>query len=241
MKALFALFTALKLGKVLVTGGTMLLSVFAYAFIFGLWYAVGIVVLIFVHEMGHFIAARQKGLNVGAPVFIPFVGAWINLKELPHNAEVEAYIGLAGPLVGTIGALVCYFIARDIDSDLMLALSYAGFFINLFNMIPLHPFDGGRVTAVLSPRIWFIGAPIMAAYFAYHPSPLIILIILLAVPSLIKAWKYDPRAPENERYYGVSMETKVTYGISYMLLLLFLAVMSSEVHDMLQHLRQPHS
>jgi Zn-dependent protease len=239
MKTLFALFTALKLGKVLVTGGTMLLSVFAYAFIFGFWYAFGFVVLILVHEMGHFIAARQKGLNVGAPVFIPFVGAWINLKDLPHDAEMEAYIGLAGPLVGTIGALVCYFFARNLDSDLLLALSYAGFFLNLFNLIPLHPFDGGRVTAVLSPRIWLIGAPIMVAYFFYHPSPLVIIIVLLALPSLVKAWKYDPNAPENQQYYGVRTETKVTYGIYYLVLLLFLAVMTGEVHDMLQHLRSP--
>jgi len=140
-----------KLGKVALTGGTLLLSVIAYAFVFGWWYAVGFVLLIFVHEMGHYIAARQKGLDVGAPTFIPFVGAWIALKQQPHNAEMEAYIGLGGPLLGTLGALACYFAARETDSNLLLSLSYAGFFINLFNLIPLSPFDGGRITAVLSP------------------------------------------------------------------------------------------
>ena len=191
-KLLAGLFVAGKLGKVALTGGTMLLSVIAYAFIFGWWYAVGFVLLIFVHEMGHYIAARQKGLDVGAPTFIPFVGAWIALKDQPHNAETEAYIGLAGPLVGTLGALACYFAARQMDSNLLLALAYAGFFINLFNLIQLSPFDGGRVTAVLSPRVWLLGVPILVALFFYRPSPMLVLVGLLAAPQVLKAWKYDP-------------------------------------------------
>ena len=153
MKALLALLAVGKLGKVALTGGTMIISVFAYAFVFGIWYAVGFVALIFIHEMGHFLAARQRGLAVGAPTFIPFVGAWIELKDLPHDVETEAWIGLAGPLLGTVGALGCYYLYRATDEPLMLALSYAGFFINLFNLIPVSPFDGGRITAIISPRV----------------------------------------------------------------------------------------
>ncbi len=74
MKSLFLLLKFAKVGKVLTTGGTMLISVFAYALIYGWRYAVGFVALLFVHEMGHFVAARQRGLDVGAPTFIPFVG-----------------------------------------------------------------------------------------------------------------------------------------------------------------------
>src|SRR3954470_23300990 len=154
LKLLATLFAAGKLGKVALTGGTMLLSVIAYAFIFGWWYAVGFVLLIFIHEMGHYIAAKQRGLNVGAPTFIPFVGAWIQLKDQPHNAETEAYVGLAGPLAGTFGALACYFFGREHQSSLLLALAYAGFFLNLFNLIPLSPFDGGRISDVISPKLW---------------------------------------------------------------------------------------
>src|SRR5579884_2022289 len=161
MKLLLLLFKGAKLGKILLTSGTMLLSVAAYALIFGWPYAVGFVLLIFVHEMGHYVAARRRGLDVGAPTFIPFVGAWIQLKQLPHDAETEAYIGLAGPLAGTFGALVCYFLARNYDSQLLLALAYAGFFLNLFNLIPLSPFDGGRVTAVISPKLWLAGVPVL--------------------------------------------------------------------------------
>ena len=134
-----------KLGKVLLTSSTMLLSVFTYSFIFGWRYAAGFVALIFIHEMGHFIAARQRGLDVGAPTFIPFVGAWIEMKSLPHDAETEAYVGLGGPVAGTLGAFACYALAYTQHSPLLLALAYAGFMLNLFNMLPISPLDGGRI------------------------------------------------------------------------------------------------
>ena len=233
LKLLGYLFAAGKLGKVALTGGTMIISVFAYALVFGWWYAVGFVLLIFVHEMGHYIAARMRGLDVGAPTFIPFVGAWIELKDLPHDVETEAYVGIAGPLAGTAAAVACYFMARAYESNLLLALSYAGFFINLFNLIPLAPFDGGRVTAIISPRLWLVGVPILIAMFFWRPSPLLILMAVLAAPQVIKAFKYDPAAPENVKYYAVSLEHKLTYGVLYLVLAAYLAVMSHDVHEML--------
>src|SRR5438128_7842231 len=117
----------LKIGKLFTTGGTMLLSVVLYAFVWGWRYAAGFVVLMFVHEMGHYIAARQRGLAVGAPTFIPFVGAWIEMKQMPHDAETEAYVGMGGPLLGTVGALACYFVAREQQADWLLAVAYSGF------------------------------------------------------------------------------------------------------------------
>ncbi|WP_426394664.1 site-2 protease family protein [Ralstonia sp. R-29] len=236
-KLLILLFSGLKFGKLLTTGGTMLLSVAAYAFVFGWRYAVGFVVLLFIHEMGHFMAARQRGLAVGAPTFIPFVGAWIDLKEQPMDVETEAHIGLAGPVAGTVGAMLCYGLARYTDSQLLLALAYAGCFLNLFNLIPLSPFDGGRITAVLSPRIWFLGVPVLVALFIWRPSPILILIAVLAVPQLIKAWHYDPHAPENRAYYSISNESRLTYTVYYIGLVVFLAMMSHELHDMLGSVR----
>lgn len=236
IKLLLTLLSAGKLGKVLLTGGTMLVSMVAYAFIFGWWYAVGFVLLIFVHEMGHYIAARQRGLAVGAPTFIPFVGAWIQLKTLPHDVETEAYVGMGGPLLGTVGAIACYWAAREFSSPLLYALSYAGFFLNLFNMLPLSPFDGGRITAVLSPRIWFVGVPVLVAMFFYNPSPMLILIAFLAWPQLVVAWRYNPEAPENRRYYRIRREDQLLYGASYLGLTVFLALMCFEVHEELQHL-----
>ena len=236
IKALLALLAAGKLSKVLLTGGTMLISVFAYALIYGWWYAVGFVLLIFVHEMGHFLAARQRGLDVGAPTFIPFVGAWIELKDLPHDVETEAWIGLAGPLLGSVGALACYYAWRVTDQPLMLALAYAGFFINLFNLIPISPFDGGRITAILSPRVWLLGVPILIALFFWHPSPILILMAVLAAPQVWKAIKFDPSAPENQVYYSVTPAQRLEYAVYYLALAGFLALISYDVHETLEQM-----
>lgn len=232
-KLLILLLGGLKLGKVLTTTGTMLLSIAVYAVFYGWRFAVGFVLLLFVHEAGHYMAARRRGLAVGTPTFIPFVGAWIQLKSMPHDAETEAYVGLAGPLVGTLGALACYFGARYTDSHVLLALAYTGFFINLFNLIPLSPFDGGRITAVLSPRIWFVGVPVLIGLFVLQPSPLLVMMALLALPQLKRAWHYDAANPENQRYYSVESSTKLTYATYYLALLVFLALMTHGVHQML--------
>jgi Zn-dependent protease len=232
-KIIVVLLSALKFGKILTVVGTMAFSVLAYSLIYGWRYALGFVLLIFVHEMGHFIAARQKGLLVGVPTFIPFVGAWIELKDKPHNAETEAYVGFAGPLLGTLGALFCYFISSYYEKNLMLALSYAGFFLNLFNLIPLSPFDGGRITAVLSPRLWFIGVPILVGLFLWHHNPLLIIMAILAIPQLQLAFKYNPKAPQNAAYYSTSLLTKLTYGFLYLGLAAFLSIMSFKIHNII--------
>ncbi len=234
MLKLFAiLFGALKFGKIAMTGGTMLLALAVYSSIYGWRYAAGFVLLIFAHEMGHYLAAKQRGLNVGAPTFIPFVGAWIQLKEQPMNVETEAYVAAAGPFVGSIAATAVYFWARDSGSGLLLAIAYSGFFLNFFNLLPISPLDGGRITAILSPRIWLLGAPMMLALMLYKPSPLLFLIAIMAVPSLRKAWNYDAKAPENVAYYGVSTELKVEYGVFYLGLAAFLAIMTESVYGML--------
>lgn len=238
MKALLLLFSALKLGKVMTTGGTMLLSVVVYGFVFGWPYAVGVVGLIFAHEMGHYLAARNRGLDVGAPTFIPFVGAWIELKQMPHDAETEAYVGIAGPFVGTLAALAVYFCARDTGSSLLLALAYTGFFLNLFNLIPLSPFDGGRITAVISPKLWLLGVPILLAYFFWRPSPLLILMAILAAPHVVASLRGQvPTGGDATTYYAASAETRLSYGLFYLGLALFLATMSHDVHQQLGAIR----
>jgi Zn-dependent protease len=229
MKFLLLLFTALKFGKLLPAVLTMAISVGVYAMMFGWWYAAGFVALIFIHEMGHYIAARRRGLSVGLPTFIPFVGAWVELKDLPHDAETEAYVGIAGPLLGTVAALGCFYLARNTGSAMLLALAYAGFFLNLFNLIPLAPFDGGRVTAAISPRLWLIGAPLLVALFFYSPSPLLILMAVLALPNVMKAWR-GLKQPEEQAYYAVSIETRVSYAAVYLGLAAFLAIMCQQLH-----------
>lgn len=237
LKLLMLLFSGAKFGKLLLSGGTMLISVVAYAWIFGWRYAAGFIALLFVHEMGHFLAARHKGLPVGLPTFIPFVGAWIDLKEQPRDAQTEAYIGLGGPLLGTVGATLCYLLARSWQADWLLAVAYAGFFLNLFNLIPLSPFDGGRITAVLSPRIWLLGVPVLVGLFLYRPSPMLLLMAVLAGPQLLKAWRYRADSEEARGYYAVPTAVKWEYGLYFIGLAAFLAVMTHDVHEMLGGLR----
>ena len=234
MSRLFLLLIAgLKFGKLFGTVGTMLLATGVYAIVFGWRYAVGIVAMLFVHEMGHYIAARQRGLNVGMPTFIPFVGAWIQLKQQPHDAETEAYIGLAGPLLGTVGAIGAYFLARNYETHWLLAVAYTGFFLNLINLIPLPPLDGGRVTAVLSPRIWLLGVPIIGALLWFHFSMILLLIAILAFPHVLAAFRFDPKNPAYQGYYEVSPRTRWEYGLLYVGLIAFLAYMTNDVQHQL--------
>ena len=230
--ALLLLLKTAKLGKVALTAGTMLLSVLAYSLVFGWAYAVGFVLLILFHEMGHFLAARQRGLDVGAPTFIPFVGAWIQMKQMPHDAETEAYVGIAGPVAGTVASLACYFAARETGSGLLLALAYAGFMINLFNLIPVSPLDGGRITGVISPRVWLFGAPILVGLFLLRPSPMFLLIAILAWPQLRMAW--SGVIPQNAAYYQVLVQTRISYGVYYLGLVAFLGAMTYSLHQELQ-------
>lgn len=229
LKLLALLFGGLKLGKFGMTLGTMLLSIGAYAWAFGWPFAVGFVLLILCHEMGHYLAARQRGLAVGAPTFIPFVGAWIELKDLPHDAETEAYVGIAGPVLGSLAALAVYFAADVLHSRMLLALAYSGLFLNLFNLIPIKPLDGGRITAIVSPRMWLLGIPVLIAVFLWRPSPLLLLIGILAAGGLWRARRHPDTQP-----VAAAMESRVGYGLFYLGLVVLLALQTFALHNRLQ-------
>ncbi|MDZ4812011.1 MAG: site-2 protease family protein [Pseudomonadota bacterium] len=234
LKILLLALNFAKLGPLLKSGGTMILSVFAYSLLFGWRYAAGFVLLIFVHELGHYLSAKRAGLDVGLPTFIPFVGAWIELKDQPMDARVEAKIALAGPVAGTLGALACYYVARSTHSPLLLALSYAGFMLNLWNLLPINPLDGGRIVGLLSPRIWLIGLPILGALLFWKPSPMLFLILILALPSVWRVWRGTWRETMPAGYYEQPLSVKVGYGAAYLGLAVFLALMSHSVHEELQ-------
>lgn len=228
MKILLVLLSKGGITKLLTTGGTMILSVGAYALLFGWPYAVGLVLLIFVHELGHYIAARQCQLEVGAPVFIPFVGAWIQLKEARMEPAVEAHVAIAGPMLGSGAALVLYLYALSSGDRLSYALAQAGFLINLFNLIPLHPLDGGRLVGVISPRLWLVGAPLLIAVFFWHPSPLLLLIAIIAFPQLWLAIKGKSDQPTLE-----TAREKMRYGGMYLSPTVSLAVLAFQAHQFL--------
>lgn len=235
MKFIVFLLASGKLWKAALSIGSMLLTIWVYASIYGLPFAAGFVGMILVHELGHYFAARQRGVSVSLPAFIPFVGAWINLREQPHDAETEAYIAYAGPFIGTLAAFAAYFYGSSTHSDMWKAVAYSGFVLNLFNLIPVSPLDGGRITQVLSPRIWLLGAPLLVALFFYRPSPMLVLILVMALPNLRAAWHFDPTAPGNAAYHQVSTVTRGEYAFMYLGLAAVLALMSFSVHGGLAH------
>jgi Zn-dependent protease len=231
VKALLALLFAGKLGKILLSGGSMLVSIAVYAQLFGWKYAVGFVLLLLCHEMGHYIAARQRGLQVGLPTFIPFVGAWISLKNQSLNAETTAFVGLAGPLLGSTSAFLVYLVALQYQSHWLLAIAYAGFVLNLFNLIPVVPLDGGHVVAVVSPKIWILGIPLLVALYLWRPNPLLIIVMILALPKAWSALRGNvPAHPESEL---ASTSLKARFAAEYLGLVCFLTLMAFEVHSQL--------
>ena len=225
------LFLLLLKSKALISIISMLITIWVYAQFYGWPFAVGFVLMLLIHEMGHYLAAKQRGLNVGLPAFIPFVGAMINLRETPHDAETEAYVAYAGPFLGTLAAFGAYFYGRQTGQELWLAVAYSGFILNLFNLLPVSPLDGGRITQVISPRIWLFGVPLLIGLFFYMPSPMLMLIGVLALPNLRAAWNYNKNDPQNAQYRNVSAAIKVEYGILYLGLAAILALMSFHVHQ----------
>ncbi len=202
------------------TGGTMLLSVGAYAMAWGWRFAVGFVLLIFVHECGHLIVARAFGLKVGAPVFIPFMGALIALKDAPKDAWMEAWVGIGGPLLGTAGAALCEVIFNLTGNPLFRALAYTGFFLNLFNLAPIGFLDGGRIVTALSPWLWLVGAVVVVGLLVLHPNFILGLILIFSLPRL---WfLFREKSTEERRYFEVTPGRRLAMAGMYFGLIAFL-------------------
>jgi Zn-dependent protease len=225
-----AIFAALKfLPIVLKTGGWMFISLWAYAMLWGWWFALGFILLIFVHECGHLLVAKRLGLKVGAPVFIPFMGALIALKEAPRNAWIEAQVGIGGPLLGTAGAAVCYGIYRATENPLFGALAFAGFSINLFNLAPIGFLDGGRIVTALTPWLWLVGTVIIGLLMVVQFNLLLLLIFIGSLPRLFSLFR--KKSAEEARYYEVTPDQRWIMGGMYfgLIALLVLGMMAAHV------------
>jgi Zn-dependent protease len=193
---------------------SMLVSAAFYVWLGGWWFGVGLVVLLFVHEMGHVVEAKRQGLPVSVPVFIPFMGALITIKQMPHDAWREARLAIAGPLVGSAGALALYLAGVAYDSRPLQALAFLGFLINLFNLLPVIPLDGGRIAAALHPALWFLGFLGLLALAIYRPNPILIVILLLAGSELWRRWRIR-HVPEMQAYYRVRPRQRLLIGLLY--------------------------
>jgi Zn-dependent protease len=193
---------------------SIFISAAFYVWLGGWWFGIGLVALLFVHEMGHVIEAKRQGLPVSVPVFIPFMGALITLKQMPRDAWREARLAIAGPLVGSAGALVLYLLALAYDSPELKALAFLGFLINLFNLLPALPLDGGRISAALHPSLWLAGFVGLIALVVYTPNPILLVIVLLAGSELWRRWRLRHVAQMQE-YYRVRPRQRLIMAVLY--------------------------
>ena len=211
--------------KLLTTAGTMLVSIAAYAWLWGFPFAAGFVGLLFVHEMGHVIQLRREGIKASAPMFIPFLGAVIGARSLGDNATAEARVGLAGPILGSIGAAACVLIWQATGSDIWRALAFTGFFLNLFNLLPVVPLDGGRAMAAMAPAMWFVGFAALIPLVFIFPNPIILLIVLIGGFETYKRWtQRRSGTPEQRAYYRVRPLDRALVAAVYLSLIALLVV-----------------
>jgi Zn-dependent protease len=218
--------------KFLATAGSMLVSIVAYGSIWGWKFGVGFVLLLLVHEYGHVIQLRREGVkDVSAPLFIPFMGAVIWAKSLGGDAAAEARTGLAGPILGSVGALVCLLVYAVTGEDFWRALAYTGFFLNLFNLLPISPLDGGRAAAALSPWVWLIGVFGMVVLVLTVPNPIIILIAIVSIYQTYRRFQQFRSAdPAVRAYYAIERRQRIMIGATYLLLIVALAGAISATH-----------
>lgn len=220
-KLKFILLPALKfLPIILKSGGTMLLMIGVYTAMWGWKFAVGFVLLLLVHECGHLLVAKKFGLKVGAPVFIPFMGAFIALKDAPKNAWMEACVGIGGPMLGSLGALLCNTLGEIFNAPIFIALAWFGYFLNLFNLTPVGMLDGGRIVSAMSRWLWIPGFLLLLWFGWRYPNFVIWLMVFLSLPRIVSLFR--KRTEEERRYYEVTPTQRLTMSILYFGLILTL-------------------
>ena len=191
----------------LATLGSALVSIAAYSVWGGPWFAVGLVLMIFIHEMGHVVEIRRQGMEATAPIFIPFFGAAIFQRSHAQSPMRQAQIGIAGPIAGTVGATAALVLYSSTHWTMLLGWAYIGFLINLFNMIPFGMLDGGWILAPVSKWIQVAGLALLGYLFVTgFVSPLVIIIVVLGIPVVIQRFRnkahdaYLTSEPASQRY-----------------------------------------
>src|SRR6266704_4350034 len=198
---------------------SLLISFGGYALFWGPWFAGALIVMIFVHEMGHVVEIRRQGMQATAPIFIPFLGAAIFQRSHPTDALKQAQIGIAGPIAGTIGATAALALYGSTHSEVLLLAAWLGFFLNLFNLIPVWQLDGAWIVAPVSKWVQVAGYAVVAALALLHfVSIFLIVIAALGIPTLIQRFRND-----NDPYYKtVPTRARWALGGAWLALILYL-------------------
>lgn len=230
----------LKFGKL---GGTMisfLISVLIYIGIFGWEFGIGALLLIAIHESGHMLFARIEHMQVRAPIFLGPFGAMISTRGSFRDARQEAVVAIGGPVVGTAAALLCYIFAQSLPTGhlhyLLLALAYFGCLVNLFNLIPMSPLDGGRVASAVSKWANVAGLAIIVALIGSYyvagntPNPFLFLILLFGVFSTVGRFRRSARGQDPP---PIAARTRLAIGLAYASILVVSAVGMTIAHSSL--------
>lgn len=202
-------------------GITALVSIAIYSIFLGWPFAVGLVALLFIHEMGHAVVMKIKGIPVGGMIFIPMLGAAVTMRQMPQNARDEAEVGIAGPIAGAIASSACLFIAMNYAhaGPIWAALAYFGFFMNLFNLIPIVPFDGGRVLAAIDRRVWIVGFIGLLAFqiwsWLHGTSSFWLLFFIFMAATQLWSRGGNARTPYGRDYYNVPVSTRIVLSLLY--------------------------
>ena len=204
---------------------TMLLSIGAYALEWGWAFAAGFVLLIFVHEMGHAVALRREGIPAGAPVFIPFVGAFVAMQGRPRDAAVEARVAMAGPLIGSLAAWAVLGAGLAWAQPLLVALGHTAVLLNLFNLVPVPPLDGGRIAGAFTRTYWVLGYAVGVVALVLTRSPLLLIVLMVGLVTLVRRWR-DP-VPG---YDALPARQRATIALAYAALVAALLV-TLPLHD----------
>jgi Zn-dependent protease len=207
-----------------------LASFWVYAALYGWQFGLGIVALLFVHEMGHVVLLRAKGLPMSAPVFIPLLGAFVAMKRMPVNVRDQAEIAIAGPLAGALGGFACYALYLQSGLHVWLALAFLSYLLNLLNLIPLGPLDGGRIAGAVPRWMWPVGLALMLVAIYYTHSILLILMAWLGFMRMISAFR---KSPARAAYYQVPDGDRLAIALLYFGLVVVLAMATYFTQSML--------
>ena len=203
---------------------TMLLSIGVYATSWGLPFAIGFVLLILVHELGHAAVMRREGIPAGAPVFIPFLGAVIAMRGMPRDAYVEAKVAIGGPIAGSIAAWAVLAVGLATANPLLVALGHTGAILNLFNLIPVSPLDGGRIAGAFTKAFWIVGYAIGVLALIVTRSPILLLVLVIG---LITLWQRLRKPIPG--YDAIPRAQRLAIGVGYAVLVAALAI-TATVH-----------
>ena len=208
-------------GKLLLPFLSAVASLVTYAWLFGWQFGLGILILLFAHEMGHYVIIRAKGIPASWPVFIPLLGAYVAMRRMPVNVRDEAEIAIAGPFAGAMASALCFWLYHVTGLTVLLPLAYFSFLINLLNLIPVSPLDGGRIVGAISRWIWPIGLVLLGIAFLYTHSILLIILLWLGFLETISRFRMASIAGS---YYRIPLLSRAYITIFYFGLAAALAI-----------------